>query len=883
MDESTTTILIVDDDPGIRLSFADYLEDRDYRVLRAENGRIGLETFIREKPDLVLLDLRMPEMDGLELLRRIRETRPDTPLIVVSGTGRICDAIEALRLGAWDYLLKPVNDLSALEHTVEQSLERARLLRENREYQESLESQVHARTIELEHANERLFWIAETTSSLSSCLDLKQFGSRLLEEFGQRMNATDGSLYLLENDSLRLVHAIAPGHSPEVIPFPIPEGTVLSRIIQEKHPLLVEEVNKLNELTNDCLTGYSAGSALVFPIADERGRVAAVLSLHSRNSPPFCDQDKEIGAILASYSGESLRATRTFEALSESERRFRGLANMLPQAICETDHTGTITYGNRKAFESFGYSIEELTSGLKILNMIAPHDRERAASNAMKVLRNGEERTAGTEYTAVRKDGSCFPVLVYSTPIMEGGEPAGMRVVVVDITVRKQQEELILHHAHFDNLTDLPNRFLALDRLTQLIKEAKRTGKRIAVLFLDLDDFKRINDALGHETGDKLLVQVAERLTKTVRDGDTIGRLGGDEFILLLGSLAEAADARPVAENLLNRFRKAFRLDNLELVLTASFGISIYPDDGDTPAELLRKADTAMYYAKGQGRNTYHYFTDTMNQDVSRRLMLEQHLHGALGRGEFYLRYQPQVKISNRAVIGFEALLRWNNPVMGNISPAEFIPIAEQTGLIVPIGRYVLTEALITAARWQKRHRQAFKIAVNLSPRQFRDPKLRQQIEDTLQQADVPYDSLVLEITEGVLMSGQSDIDDALSALSDMGVGIAMDDFGTGYSSLSYLRKYPFNILKIDRSFVNDITVDPGDRELVNAAIAMARGLGLKVIAEGVETEEQLQHLAEFGCEFAQGYLFSMPLSPEQLSEMLEQQDGTIVSDSQPM
>ncbi len=439
-----------------------------------------------------------------------------------------------------------------------------------------------------------------------------------------------------------------------------------------------------------------------------------------------------------------------------------------------------------------------------------------------------------------------------------------------DITERRQQEEHILHQAHFDSLTELPNRFLALDRLSQLINEARRNSERVAVLFLDLDDFKKINDTLGHETGDKLLKEAASRLQSVVRCGDTVGRLGGDEFIILLGGLAEAADAQPVAEALLMQFTEAFRIDSRELVLTASIGVSLFPDDGDNLSELLRNADSAMYHSKEQGRNTYSYFTDEMNRGVSQRLRLEEQMHGALSRGEFRLCYQPKIELGSGRIIGAEALLRWRNPVLGEVSPLAFIPIAEQTGMIVPIGRYVLTTALEMAGIWRELLGPGFTLAVNLSPRQFRDPNLVDFIEMTIRQSGLPATTLELEITEGVLMSGHAYIDNALARLNDLGVRIAMDDFGTGYSSLSYLRSYPFDVLKIDREFVSDITDDPTDRELVNAAIAMAHGLGLKVVAEGVETREQLKYLTSLGCDYGQGYLFSKPLAPADLTSMLQ-------------
>jgi len=476
-----------------------------------------------------------------------------------------------------------------------------------------------------------------------------------------------------------------------------------------------------------------------------------------------------------------------------------------------------------------------------------------------------------------KKNGELYWENVHITPVIfDAGTISNYLAVKEDITLRKQQEAKILHQAHFDALTNLPNRFLSLDRLSQLINEAQRNNKFVTVLFLDLDDFKKINDTLGHDTGDKLLIEAAARLRNGVRDGDTVGRLGGDEFIVLLGGLSCVTDARPVVENLLSKFRDAFRIDGRELMLTASVGISVYPNDGDSSSELLRNADSAMYHSKGEGRNTYTYFTDAMNKDVSRRLALEEQMHGALDRGELYLCYQPKVDVTSCNIVGVEALLRWDNPALGEITPDEFIPIAEQTGLIVPIGQFVLTQALEMTAKWQQKYKQRFTMAINLSPRQFRDPNLVAFIEKAISQSGVPGESLELEITEGVLMSGHAHIGEALVAIHDLGINLSMDDFGTGYSSLSYLRSYPFDVLKIDRSFIEDITVDTADRELVNAAIAMAHSLGLKVVAEGVETEEQLLLLATQGCEIAQGYLFSKPVDAEKITEMLVSEKGNL-------
>jgi diguanylate cyclase (GGDEF)-like protein/PAS domain S-box-containing protein len=438
-------------------------------------------------------------------------------------------------------------------------------------------------------------------------------------------------------------------------------------------------------------------------------------------------------------------------------------------------------------------------------------------------------------------------------------------VIVRDITEQHKAAEVIRKHAYFDNLTSLPNRFLSLDRLWQMLKKAKRNADKVAVFFLDLDDFKKVNDSLGHEVGDKLLVEAANRLKLVVRESDTVGRLGGDEFIVLSQALASGHDAIDIAENLLGIFREPFKIDGRELSLTVSVGIAIYPENGDSASDLLRNADTAMYQAKTLGRNAYSFFTKAMNDISLRRLEIEVHLHSALECDEFEVYYQPKFNIENGSIIGAEALLRWHNPVLGNVTPDEFIPIAEHTGLIVSIGEYVVQQALDFLGDWQSAHQKNYTIAVNLSPRQFRDRKLIDFIKSSLVDANIQPENLELEITEGVLMIGNSYIDCALAELHKLGVKLSMDDFGTGYSSLSYLRKYSFDVLKIDRSFVSGITLKKSDCNLVKATIVMAHSLGLLVVAEGVEIREELTLLEELGCDLAQGYYFSKPIPAKEL------------------
>ncbi len=438
-------------------------------------------------------------------------------------------------------------------------------------------------------------------------------------------------------------------------------------------------------------------------------------------------------------------------------------------------------------------------------------------------------------------------------------------LIIRDISEQYKSAEIIRHQAYYDTLTSLPNRFLSLDRLSQLLTEAERTNDKTAVLFLDLDDFKKINDSLGHEIGDKVLIQSAYRLKQVLREGDTVGRLGGDEFIVLLRGITEHQDAIVITENLLNSFKEPFLIDGRELMLTLSIGVAISPENGRCASDLLRNADTAMYQAKDLGRNTYSFFSKEMNTMMLRRFEIEEQMHGALERNEFELYYQPQFDVKKQKITGVEALLRWHNSALGNVTPDEFIPIAEHTGLIIPIGRFVIKQALLFLKEWQNSHGKNVTMAVNLSPCQFRDSELVNFIKRSLVETKVSAENLELEITEGVLMSGQSHIHDSLIEISALGIKLSMDDFGTGYSSLSYLRQYAFDVLKIDQSFISGIPLNKADSELVNTIIAMAHSLGLTVVAEGVETKEQLKLLDELDCDLVQGYYFSKPIKARQL------------------
>jgi diguanylate cyclase (GGDEF)-like protein len=450
------------------------------------------------------------------------------------------------------------------------------------------------------------------------------------------------------------------------------------------------------------------------------------------------------------------------------------------------------------------------------------------------------------------------------------GEVAYLSSVARDISERKYFEMRLEHAAQYDTLTGLPNRVLLHDRLGQVLAFAHRNGRRVAVMLLDLDRFKTINDTLGHDTGDRLLREAARRLTACIREEDTLARWGGDEFIIILPELSESQNAAVVAKKVLQAFVPPFVLGDRELFVTTSIGIALYPDDDQSVEGLIKNADVAMYRAKEQGGSNYQFYTANMNAAAFERLALESSLRKALERGELLLHYQPQVELETGQVIGAEALLRWRHPDLGLVPPAQFIPLAEETGLIVPIGEWVLREACRQNKMWQEALARPLRVAVNLSARQFRHQDVLELTARVLNETGLAPSCLELELTESYIMQNPESAIATLRDLKAMGVHLSIDDFGTGYSSLSYLKRFPIDAVKVDRSFVGDVTTDPDDAAIASAIIAMAHNLKLKAIAEGVETEEQLAFLKALKCDLLQGYYFSRPVPPDEFARLVE-------------
>ncbi len=570
--------------------------------------------------------------------------------------------------------------------------------------------------------------------------------------------------------------------------------------------------------------------------------------------------------------------------LKESERLHRYLVNTSPDIIYILDKDGHFTFINERIESLLGFEKTELIG--KHYSILVHHDDLEAARYVFNERRIGKRASTNVELRLKCKDDGAprffetrtVPIELSSMGIYNTGADKkktylGTYGVARDITERKVAEDTITFQAYHDLLTKLPNRALLRDRLGLAISQAKREREMLAVMFLDLDRFKNVNDTLGHMIGDELLQQVSNRLRSCVREGDTLARFGGDEFALLLPKINHSReDVETIASKIINVLKQPFMVDGHELYVSTSIGISLYPQDGINMDTLIKNADIAMYHVKGQGKNGYQFYSNDMNKPYFKHLSMETGIHKALENEQFSLVYQPQINLKTGDIVGVEALLRWEHPEHGNISPSEFIPFAEESGLIVKIGEWVLETALKELKGWRDAGLPEIRMSINMSARHIAEKNFVQSIRTILRRHELPGDALEIEITENAIMDDMDDIVRKLKQLADMDVTIAIDDFGTGYSSLSYLHKLPIQTLKIDRTFLKESRYAKDDHTIVNTIVAMAKGLHLNVIAEGVETRSQLDYLREIECNEAQGFLFGKPLTPDIISQLLIQE-----------
>lgn len=586
----------------------------------------------------------------------------------------------------------------------------------------------------------------------------------------------------------------------------------------------------------------------------------------------------ELGQLARSFDemADSLEAwqTQVLQSKHEIEKlsyRNQLILDSVGEGICGVDREGMITFVNPAAASMLGYPADELL-GLSLHQSVHHHKADGSPfpldeCHMHAAVEEGISHQ-GSDEMLWRKDGSGFYADYSAIPMFEGGKVTGAVVTFKDITERKRHEEQLAHQATHDTLTGLPNRTILNDRIGLLIERAAREKTVVALFLLDLDRFKEINDSLGHGAGDELLQGMAARLTDLMRDSDTVARLGGDEFVILV-EMEMADSAIPVAQRILDAMARPFSISGREIFIGASIGISLYPKDGDSAEELLKNADVAMYRAKKRGRNRFRFYDENMDASSVERLSLETSLRRAVDNGELLLYYQPQVNLHSGEIIGAEALIRWQHPEMGLVSPAKFIPLAEESGLIFPIGEWVMRTACAQIRSWQDAGVMTPTVAVNLSAHQFRQRQLVKMTTGVLLDTGIDGRYLELEMTESAVMEDADRVIRILRELKEAGTAISIDDFGTGYSSLSYLKQFAIDKLKVDQSFVREITRDPSDAAIVVAIITMAHSLGLNVIAEGVETEGQLEYLRSHGCDEMQGYFFSRPVPVGDFEQML--------------
>jgi diguanylate cyclase (GGDEF)-like protein/PAS domain S-box-containing protein len=562
------------------------------------------------------------------------------------------------------------------------------------------------------------------------------------------------------------------------------------------------------------------------------------------------------------------RLQGSYRALAESEALYESLVQVMPQCLYRMDRESRITFANRALERHLGKPREAILGHSP--REVYPADlAAKYRQDDLRVLQ-GETLNLIEEMVSLDGEQRKRYIEIVKTPTYApDGSINGIQGIFWDITARKSAEEQIEYLAHHDPLTDLPNRVLLRDRFLQAQGQAARSDARVAILFLDLDHFKLVNDTLGHPIGDRLLQAVAERLRRGVRETDTISRQGGDEFVIVLPELADPESAGSIAGKLMEQMHEPVRVNGHRLNVTFSLGIALYPDDGDDFDTLMKKADTAMYSAKEAGRNTLRFFTAAMNIEAAARLKLQGRLQRALEKEELVLYYQPQFDLASGRILGAEALLRWRDPERGLVPPGEFIPVAEDTGLIGPIGEWVIGEACRELRRWHEAGATDLSMAVNLSPVQFRRSRLVEIAARALQENRLPAECLEFELTESLLIREDAAILETLTALKGLGVKLSIDDFGTGYSSLAYLKRFNVDKLKIDQSFIRELCSNPDDEAIVSAVITMARQLRLRTVAEGVENAEQATMLRRFDCDEVQGFHFGRPMPAADFQALL--------------
>lgn len=802
-------ILFIEDVEDDVLLLTDYLQSAglvfDWQRVDTENGMLAK---LQESWDIIFSDFSMPHLSGTRALEIVRQHDPDIPFIFVSGTIGEDIAVEAMKCGAQDYVMK--ENLNRLLPAVERELREAQQRRERREAEQVLRKL----SLVVKQATDSVF-ITDPAGRIEYVNPaFEKLTGYTVDEI---KNSTPAILSSGKHDTVfyqQLWQTVTRG---EVF-----KGTLINR--RKNGELFYEE-------------------QVITPLKDAQGCTTHFVS-----------------------TGRDITARVHAE---EAHARLVSILEATPDLVAIFEQDGCLRYLNGAGRRLLGLDAEEDVSMRYVQDLFLAGAVQQPISQALIAVRqhgvwNGEAvlRIAG---------GSGLPVsqVILAHRNTEGGIEY-LSTIVRDISERKHFEAELQHQTTHDRLTDLPNRFFLVDRFTSALEYARRHGCYVAVLFLDLDNFKRVNDSLGHAAGDALLQQVAQRLKGSLRANDTVARHGGDEFTIVASDLEDSENVLVILHKLHTAFERPVIVGVQEIYITFSIGIALYPHDGDQIEDLLHHADVAMYQAKSSGPNQYRFYASDMNARGHELLALEADLRRALEHKEFLLYYQPQVDLRSNRITGIEGLIRWQHPVRGLLPPADFVSLLENSGMIIPVGEWVLRQA---CKEYRIRREAGFedvRVSINVSAAQFNDAHLLDKVRRALQDEQMPQYALELEITENILMQDPVNAVTVLRAIHALGVRIAIDDFGTGYSSLAYLKRFPLDVLKIDQTFVNDLVHDPGDAAIVEASISLAHKLGLEVIAEGVETAEQLEFMRTHDCDSVQGYYLSRPLPRSELIKLLQ-------------
>jgi diguanylate cyclase (GGDEF)-like protein/PAS domain S-box-containing protein len=802
-DTATCVVLVVDDDEAARLMTSITLEQSGFQVIEAADCASARARFAERKPDIVLLDVLLPDGDGFSLCRELlNDPRGhDLPIAMVTGLGDIESIHHAYESGATDFITKPVS-WGSLPYRLQF------ILRAKKAFHDVSVSE------------------GKTRALLAGIPDM----ILRIDRDGHVIDMQVGA-YTHEMDHwVNYDDVSGEGH------LPAPVYRILAPHIRR---VFAGQSEQLVEFDWSPLQGKMRTWEARIMLREQQEVVMVIRDITQRKH-----QEAELRLWAKVFEGSN-------------------------EAIMILDAKLCIVLVNKTYEKMMGFSAADVL-GVDAAQVGASQHPRGFFRNLIAVL---NERGAWLgELTNQRKNGETFPSWFSISRVLgSDGQVENYIAIFTDISERKKSRERLDFLAHHDSLTELPNRTLLNDRLEMAINTAKRRQEKIGVLFIDLDRFKNINDSLGHSAGDQILRETAQRLKKVIRNDDTVARLGGDEFVVLLPRVNDERDLAEVAIKVREELLKPHILEDMPLHLSPSIGIAIYPEDGDSPSALIKNADAAMYLAKEKGRNNYQFYTPLLNSRTLDRLKLEYDLRLALDLGQFELHYQPQIDATKQQLYGAEALIRWRHPERGLVPPNDFIPLAEEIGLIIPIGGWVIAEAARQITRWQAEGHKQMVVSVNISALQFHQPGFLSEVQAIMDAAGAQPQSLELELTESMLMSDMDASIHELQLFRDLGYRIAIDDFGTGFSCLNYLRRLPVNILKIDQSFVRDMQSDEASLAIVSYIIRLAQSLGMDTIAEGVETSNEMTLLVNEGCRLMQGYHFSKALPPAQFDAWLAQ------------